>query len=60
MLVLTRKKHERLLIGDDIVLTIVEIKRGSVRLGVEAPRDVRIMRQEIAPKEQADEPDAAR
>ncbi|MGX5697376.1 carbon storage regulator [Agromyces soli] len=48
MLVLTRKSSERVLIGDDIVVTVLEVRGdSSVRLGIEAPRDRRIQREEI-------------
>lgn len=47
MLVLSRKFHEKIRIGDDIVVTIVEIGRGKVRLGFEAPRSVEIHREEF-------------
>lgn len=47
MLVLTRKKGERILIGDDIVLTVLDIRGDGVRLGVDAPRGVRIQRDEV-------------
>lgn len=47
MLVLTRRIGERVLIGDDIELTVVEIKGDSVRLGIQAPRETRIQRAEI-------------
>lgn len=46
MLVVTRKAGERILIGDDIVITIVDIKGDSIRLGVDAPRSMRIERSE--------------
>jgi carbon storage regulator len=46
MLVLTRKFGERVYIGDDIVITVVEIDRGRVRLGFEAPPHVKIYREE--------------
>lgn len=49
MLVLTRKIGERIMIGDDIIVTLVDIDRGKVRLGVEAPRDVQIIREELIP-----------
>lgn len=51
MLVLSRKKSERIVIGDDIVITVVEVKDGKVRLGLEAPRDVPIVREEITFRE---------
>ncbi|WP_350348536.1 carbon storage regulator [Agromyces sp. G08B096] len=48
MLVLTRKSNERVLIGDDIVVTVLEVRGdNSVRLGIHAPRDRRIQREEI-------------
>ena len=47
MLVLTRKRHEIIRIGPDIAVQIVEIQGGSVRVGIEAPADVAIVRDEI-------------
>ncbi len=47
MLVLSRKEGEQLLIGDDIVLTINRINGNRVAIGIEAPRDVRILRGEL-------------
>ena len=47
MLVLTRKRDERIVIGDDIVITVVEIRGGKVKLGVEAPSCVSVHRHEI-------------
>jgi carbon storage regulator len=47
VLVLTRKRGERILIGDDIVVTILEIKGDSIRIGVDAPSGVRIQRHEV-------------
>jgi len=47
MLILTRKEGESLRLGDDIVVTVVSVKGGSVRLGVKAPRDVSVHREEI-------------
>jgi len=47
MLVLTRKVGEGIIIGDDIKLTIVEVKGGSIRIGIDAPRDKKIHRQEV-------------
>ena len=48
MLVVTRKLGEEIQIGDEIKVTIVEIHRHSVRLGIEAPRDVRVPRIPVA------------
>ncbi len=50
MLVLTRKLGEGILIGDDISIKIIEMKGGSVRIGIEAPRDRKIYRQEVYDK----------
>ena len=47
MLVLTRKSGESIVIGDDVVLTVLEVRGGQVRLGIEAPRDVVIHRAEV-------------
>lgn len=47
MLVLSRKLGEKIHIGDHICITIVDIDRGKIRLGIEAPRDVPIFRQEL-------------
>jgi carbon storage regulator len=47
MLVLTRKVGDGILIGDDILIRIVEIKGGGVRIGIEAPGDKKIYRQEV-------------
>ena len=47
MLVLTRKKDEKIMIGDDISIMVIDIRRDKVRLGIEAPRDVPVHRREI-------------
>lgn len=47
MLVLTRKEGEGLIIGDDIRITVVELKGGGVRIGIQAPREKKIYRQEV-------------
>ncbi len=47
MLVLTRKAQEKIQIGDNIVLTILRVKGQAVRVGIEAPRDVRVLRSEL-------------
>jgi carbon storage regulator len=47
MLVLTRKTNERILIGDDIRITVVGIRGNHVRIGLEAPTDVPILRDEL-------------
>lgn len=47
MLVLSRKSAERILIGDDVVVTIICIGLSTVRLGIEAPREMNIVREEL-------------
>ena len=47
MLVLSRKKDERIHIGDDIVIVVVEIKGDKTRIGIEAPKHINIRRDEI-------------
>ena len=47
MLVLTRKPGERVLIGDDIVVTILDSRGDGIRIGIDAPRGVRIQRDEV-------------
>ena len=49
MLVLSRKLGEKIVISDNIVLTVVKIDRNQIRLGIEAPSNVAIFREEIAP-----------
>ena len=50
MLVLTRKLGEKIQIGDDISIVIMEVKGKQVRLGIEAPSNVKVHRQEIYQK----------
>lgn len=47
MLVLTRRVGEQILIGDDIVVTILDSKGDGLRLGIEAPRGIKIQRAEV-------------
>ena len=47
MLVLTRKLKDKILIGRDIVITVLEIEGSSVKIGIEAPREVSILRMEV-------------
>lgn len=60
MLVLTRKTDEQIMIGDEIKITLVQIRGNRVRLGIEAPRDVRVVRSEltVAKQDQAGEDQA--
>jgi carbon storage regulator CsrA len=48
MLVLSRKQNEELLIGDNIAVTVLEVRGNVVRLGIQAPRDIRVLRGELA------------
>jgi carbon storage regulator len=50
MLVLTRKLMEKLFIGDDICVTVVRLDGAQVRLGIEAPREVSVVRAELVPE----------
>ncbi|MDR1429660.1 MAG: carbon storage regulator CsrA [Spirochaetaceae bacterium] len=47
MLILSRKVNERIMIGEDIWVSILEIRGDQVRVGVEAPRQVKVFRQEV-------------
>ncbi len=44
MLVLSRRRNERLRVGNNIIITVCEIRDGSVRIGIEAPREVDVTR----------------
>ena len=55
MLVLSRKVGERILIGENISVTVVRITGGGVRLGVEAPSDMAVIRQELKDRLDAEE-----
>ncbi len=48
MLVLSRKLGERILIGDDIAITIVKVAQGGVRIGIDAPSELAVVREELA------------
>jgi carbon storage regulator len=47
MLVLTRKKHQSIIIGNDIEISVLEVTGDKVRLGIQAPRDVSVFRKEV-------------
>lgn len=55
MLVLSRKESEKIMLGDSIVVTIVRVSGDRVRVGIEAPSDVLILRKELEPEEQNSE-----
>ncbi len=47
VLILTRRVSESLMIGDDVIITVLGIKGNQVRIGIDAPRDVAVHREEI-------------
>lgn len=47
MLILSRKTNEKIIIGEDISITIIEIRGDQVKIGVEAPKSVKVFRQEV-------------
>jgi len=55
MLVLSRKKNESIMIRDDIVVTVVQVRGDEVRLGIDAPKEVPIHRREVYEKIKASE-----
>ena len=62
MLVLSRKKNESIVIDDNIVITVVEVRGDKVRLGIDAPKEVTVHRREVyeAIKKAEQEKDSAR
>ena len=47
MLVLTRKKNQKIMIGDDIEITIVDIRNEQIKLGINAPNHIKVFRKEV-------------
>lgn len=47
MLVLTRRKNQSIMIGGDIIVTVLEVRGDQIRLGITAPRDVHVYREEL-------------
>ena len=47
MLVLTRKAGEKIVIGDDIIITILDVRGDGIRIGIDAPRGIKIQREEV-------------
>ena len=54
MLVLTRKRGEVIRVGEEIVVKVIKTGRGSVKIGIEAPANVRVVRGELAPLHEAE------
>lgn len=54
MLILSRKAGQRILIGDNIEVVVVEVRQGSVRLGIDAPTDVAVDRLEVRESKDAE------
>jgi carbon storage regulator len=46
-LVLSRKKSQRILVGDKIAIEVLQIKGGTVRIGIEAPQGIKVIREEL-------------
>jgi carbon storage regulator len=59
MLILSRKANEKIMIGEDIELSIIEIRGDQVKLGVNAPRSVKVFRREVFDAIQAENKAAA-
>jgi len=59
MLILSRKLNEKVMIGSDIVISVVEVRGDQVKLGIEAPRNVKVFRQEVFETIQAENRRAA-
>lgn len=59
MLILSRKVNEKIKIGNDITLTIIEIRGDQIKVGVEAPKDVKVFRQEVFNAIQSENREAA-
>ena len=57
MLVLTRRVNERIVIGDNIVVTVLEVHGEQVRLGIDAPREIKVFREEVLERDRATAPD---
>lgn len=60
MLVLTRKPNESIMIGDDVEVSVVEVKGDQVKLGITAPRSIKVHRKEIFLAIQSENIDASR
>jgi carbon storage regulator len=54
MLVLARRENERIVVGDEIVITVVRLANDKVRIGIEAPDHIKVLRTELMDREGAD------
>ena len=52
MLVLTRKRGEQIRLGNDILITILEVRDGKVRIGIDAPREMPVLREKLCRNQQ--------
>jgi len=59
MLVLTRRAGESVMIGNDVIITVLEVRGDVIRLGIQAPRDVQVHREEVFRELQAANREAA-
>ena len=59
MLVLTRKPGEGFIIGDNITVKVIEVKGGGIRIGIDAPNDMKIYREEVYNRVRQENIDAA-
>lgn len=55
MLMLMRRPNESIMIGDDIVVTVVRIERNRVRIGIEAPKGIQVDREEVFHRRRAEQ-----
>jgi carbon storage regulator len=47
MLILSRKSGEKIVVGDDVIISVIEVRGDQIKLGIEAPRHVKVYRQEV-------------
>ena len=59
MLIITRRAGERIVLGDDVVVQVLEVSGGTVRIGIDAPRSVPVYREELLEGDRAKRPAAS-